>query len=88
MKSDIETKEQSKEPKKEQSKEKKSSHREQQSIINNFIGKEITITLRSGNSIKGRLETVAQYEVLITTAYVPMILMKHAIDSIILAGEK
>lgn len=97
MKTDIEGKEQIKEqvkeqsraPKKEIKKEpKKIDNKEYQSVIKNFIGKEITITLRSGNKIKGKLETVAQYELVITVAYNPMIVMKHAIDCIELTGEK
>lgn len=92
MKSDIENKEQTKvqnkEQKKEPKKEKKIDNREHPSIIKNFIGKEIAITLRNGNNIKGKLETVAQYELVITVAYNPMIVMKHAIDYIELAGEK
>ena len=85
-------KEQNREPKKEQvrepKKEKKTNNREHPSIIKNFIGKDIAITLRNGNNIKGRLETVAQYELVITTAYNPIIVMKHAIDYIELKGEK
>ena len=83
MKTDIENKEQIKDSKKEQAKEQiKDSKREHTSIINNFIRKEITITLRSGNKIKGKLETVSQYELVITVAYSPVIVMKHAIDYI------
>ena len=84
---EIQSKEQKKEPKKE-IKEKKINNKEYPSIIKNFIGKEITITLRNGNKIKGRLETVVQYELVITTAYDPIIVMKHAIDYIELVGEK
>lgn len=89
MRTDIENKEQNKVQKKEQpNKEKKNDNRERPSTIKNFIGKEISITLRNGNDIKGRLETVAQYELTITTAHNPIIVMKHAIDYITLAGEK
>ena len=95
MKTDIENKgvkEQNKEPKKETKKEtkkeKKNGYKEHISIIKNFIGKEITITLRNGNNLKGKLETVAQYELVITVAYNPIIVMKHAIDYIELVGEK
>ena len=101
MKTDIENKENiqkiEKEQKKdnieqkEQKKEKKmtkSSSKEQISVIKNFIGKDVAITLRNGNNLKGKLETVAQYELVITVAYAPMIIMKHAIDYIMLAGDK
>jgi sRNA-binding regulator protein Hfq len=93
MKTDIENvkehnKEPKKEPKKEQKKEKKITYKEHPSVIKNFIGKEIAITLRNSNKIKGKLETVAQYELVITTEYNPIIVMKHAIDYIELSGEK
>ncbi len=84
-------KEVKKEPKKEPKKdikEKKSDVKEHPSIIKNFLGKEIAITLRNGNKIKGKLETVVQYELVITTSYNPIIVMKHAIDYIELTGEK
>ena len=73
-----------------QKKEKKvvKSEKEQISVIKNFVGKEVVITLRNGNNLKGKLETVAQYELVITMAYAPVIVMKHAVDYIMLAGEK
>ena len=74
-----------------QNKEKKvvkNISKEQISIIKNFIGKDVTIALRNGNNLKGKLETVAQYELVITMSYTPIIVMKHAIDYIMLAGEK
>ena len=58
------------------------------SAIKNFVGKEVDITMRNGNSLKGKLETVTQYELVITISYTPMIVMKHAIDCMTLAGEK
>lgn len=82
----IQNKELKKEPKKE-IKEKKNNNKEYPSIIKNFIGKEIVITLRNSDKLKGKLETVAQYELVITVAYNPIIVMKHAIDYIEL-GEK
>jgi sRNA-binding regulator protein Hfq len=100
MKTDTENNEQNRELKKDQSKvqsktqkkepmkEKKNDGRERPSVIKNFIGKEITITLRNSNGIKGRLETIVQYELVITTPRGPIIVMKHAIDYIELAGEK
>lgn len=71
-----------------QKKEQKNNGRERPSVIKNLIGKEITITLRNGTSIKGRLETVVQYELVITTPRNPIIVMKHAIDYIEPVGEK
>jgi host factor-I protein len=87
LKKDL-SKTQSKVQKKESTKEKKNDIRERPSVIKNFIGKEIIITLRNGNDIKGRLETVVQYELVITVAQKPVIVMKHAIDYIELTGEK
>ena len=66
----------------------RTSNREQISIIKNFIGKDVIITLRNGDNLKGKLETVSQYELLITVAYIPMLVMKHAVDYITLTGEK
>ena len=63
-------------------------NKDHQSVIKNFVGKDIIITLRNDNKLKGKLETVAQYELVITIAYNPIIVMKHAIDYIELAGEK
>ncbi len=95
MKTDLEgreqkesKKEQVKEQKKEPKKEKKNNIKERPSIIKNFIGKDVAITLRNGTNLKGKLETVAQYELVVTSAYNPIIVMKHAIDYIELAGEK
>jgi sRNA-binding regulator protein Hfq len=96
MRTDIENKEQikeqnketRKEPKKEQKKEKKSNIKEHPSIIKNFIGKDIEIILRNGTNLKGKLETVAQYELVITSSYTPIVVMKHAIDYLTLVGEK
>ena len=75
-----------KEPKKEKKVVKPSNN--QTSIIKNFVGKDVIITLRDGKNLKGKLETLSQYELLITMTYVPIIVMKHAIDYIALAGEK
>lgn len=64
-------------------------NKEYPSIIKNFIGKEIVITLRNGTNLKGKLETVTQYELMVTisVSYTPIIIMKHAIDYVTL-GEK
>ena len=93
MKTDIENKEQRAEQKKEgveQKKEKKEkkTNKEQISIIKNFLGKDVDIKLRNGNNLKGKLETVAQYELVITMSYTPVIVMKHAVDYIMLTDEK
>jgi len=69
-------------------KEKTNDGRERPSMIKNFIGKDVSIILRSGSAIKGRLEAVVQYELFVTTIRNPIIVMKHAIDYIELTGEK
>lgn len=66
---------------------KKDPKKEQQSIIKNFIGKDIVITLRGGEKMKGKLETVAQYELMVSISYTPVIIMKHAVDYISLEDK-
>lgn len=58
------------------------------SVIDSFIGKDISIVLRGGNKLEGKLESVAQYEIIVTISHSPVIIMKHAIDYIGLVGEK
>lgn len=57
-------------------------------IVKGFIGKDVTITIRGGEILKGRLEAVTQYELIITMAQSPFVVMKHAVDYLTLAGEK
>lgn len=52
------------------------------SIIRGFIGKELIVTLRSKNKLKGKLESVSQYEFILTISYKPVLVMKHAVDYI------
>ena len=89
-KENIEQKEKKDNIEQKEKKEKKTTKtsRDQASVIKNFIGKEVAITLRNGNNLKGKLETVSQYELIVTMSYVPIIVMKHAVDYIALAGEK
>lgn len=58
------------------------------STIDNFIGKNVSIMLRGGSILKGKLESVPQYELILTISYKPVIVMKHAIDYIELSDEK
>lgn len=69
-------------------KEQRTDNKEHQSVIKNFIGKDIAITLRNGNKIEGKLETITQYELVVSVSYIPTVVMKHAIDYITLIGEK
>jgi len=56
-------------------------------MVKGFIGKNIAIYLRGKKTIKGKLESVSQYELVITINQQPTIVMKHAIDYIELTGE-
>lgn len=56
-------------------------------MVKGFIGKNIAIYLRGKKTIKGKLESVSQYELVITINQQPTIVMKHAIDYIELVGE-
>jgi len=56
-------------------------------MVKGFIGKNIAIYLRGKKTLKGRLESVSQYELVITMSHEPVLVMKHAIDYIELTGE-
>lgn len=49
-------------------------------IIRGFVGKNVSVALRGKKTLKGRLESVSQYELLVTVAHEPIVIMKHAID--------
>lgn len=51
-------------------------------IVRGFVGRDMSVTLRGKKSLKGRLESVSQYEILLTVDHKPMLIMKHAIDYI------
>lgn len=57
------------------------------SVVDVFIGKDISITLRSGGKLEGKLESVVQYEMVVTVSHQPVIVMKHAIDYIELVSK-
>lgn len=57
-------------------------------MVKGLIGKDITIYLRGGKELTGRLEAVAQYELVVTISQSPVIVMKHSVDYIIPVGEK
>ncbi len=54
-------------------------------MLNGFLGKEINISIRSGTKLKGRLESVSTYELVITVSHKPVVVLKHAIDYVELA---
>ena len=51
-------------------------------LVKGFMGRDIVITLRSKKALKGKLESMTQYELLLTIAQEPVIVMKHAIEYI------
>ena len=55
-------------------------------MLNGFLGKEVVLSLRSGAKLKGRLESVSIYELVVTVSYKPVVVLKHAIDYVELAG--
>lgn len=65
--------------------EQKIESRKQQEILKGFLGKEVVIFLRSGTKLKGKLESVSTYELVITVSYKPVVVLKHAVDYVELA---
>lgn len=62
---------------------KETKTKEIKEIIRGFVGKNVIVQLRGKKSLRGRLESVTQYELLITSAaHEPLLIMKHAIDYI------
>lgn len=51
-------------------------------LIRGFVGRDIVVTLRNKKSLKGKLESVTNYELLLTVSHEPVLIMKHAIDYI------
>jgi len=51
-------------------------------LVKGFIGRDVSVALRGKKSLKGRLESATQYELLLTISHEPVIIMKHAIDYI------
>lgn len=62
--------------------EKENKDKEIKDIIRGFIGKNIIVVLRGKKTFKGRLESSTRYELLVTVAHQPVLIMKHAIDFI------
>ncbi|MCX9012417.1 MAG: RNA chaperone Hfq [Candidatus Methanoperedens sp.] len=55
-------------------------------MLSAFLGKEVYIFIRGGTKLTGRLESVSTYELVITVSHKPVVVLKHAIDYIELAG--
>lgn len=68
-------------------KEKKTNKEQERdkSFIKTFLGKDVVITLRNKDRLKGKLDSVSQYELMLIISKKPMLIMKHAIDYIELA---
>ncbi len=60
--------------------EQTSESKSMKEMLNGFLGKEVNISIRSGTKLKGRLESVSTYELVITVSYKPVVVLKHAID--------
>lgn len=54
-------------------------------MLNGFLGKEVILSLRSETKLRGRLESVSTYELVITVSYKPVVVLKHAVDYVELA---
>lgn len=62
--------------------EKESVEKETKHLIKGFLGRDIIAVLRGKVKIKGRLESMSQYELIITVSERPVLIMKHAVDYI------
>ena len=51
-------------------------------IVKGFIGRNVTVVIRGKKTLSGKLESVSNYELLLTVKHEPKLIMKHAIDYI------
>jgi small nuclear ribonucleoprotein (snRNP)-like protein len=51
-------------------------------IVKGFVGRNITVAIRGKKTLSGKLESVSNYEILLTVKERPVLIMKHAIDYI------
>lgn len=51
-------------------------------ITRGFLGRDMIVALRGKKTLKGKLESVSQYELLLTVDHKPVLIMKHAVDYI------
>lgn len=51
-------------------------------IVKGFIGRNVTVIIRGKKTLSGKLESVSNYELLLTVKHEPVLIMKHAIDYI------
>lgn len=51
-------------------------------LLDFYVGKGVKIQIRGGKIIEGKLEKMAQYELLLTVNEAPLLIMKHSIDTV------
>jgi hypothetical protein len=51
-------------------------------IVKGFIGRNVNVVIRGKKTLSGKLESVSNYELLLTVKHEPVLIMKHAIDYI------
>jgi len=61
---------------------KSEKEKEIKDMAKGFVGRDMAVMLRGKKTLKGRLESVSQYELLLTIDHRPVLVMKHAVDYI------
>lgn len=51
-------------------------------LIESFVGKDVMVVFKSKNKLKGRVDAVSTYELMLTVSQRSVLVMKHAIDYI------
>lgn len=51
-------------------------------IVKGFIGRNVNVVIRGKKTLSGKLESVSNYELLLSVKHEPVLIMKHAIDYI------
>lgn len=51
-------------------------------IVKGFVGRNVNVVIRGKKTLSGKLESVSNYELLLTVKHEPVLIMKHAIDYI------
>jgi len=69
-------------PEKERPEKERPKDKNKEEAIKVFVGKDVTITLRGGTKLKGKLEMTTNYELILTINNKPTLVMKHAVDYI------
>ncbi len=61
--------------------------RKPQEMLKGFLGKEVILSLKSGTKLKGKLEAITTYDLIISVSYKPVVVLKHGIEYVELAGQ-